>query len=249
MCEQEQRDHHFGRLFGAEAVIKSGILFQPSTPFSVWPKVLDLILELARKKPWLREECGWVIYRCVCDLSARQMDAKFVEAAVERICFHDLARSPEGVAVWLAVKDLFPSAQLPTKIWKHEDPLDPKERSSLSKIMKESSAEQNDGDGENKGSKSSGVWNSKLHFAWDAVMSRTSDGAKESDSKSKSKSKSSRLTFVDFWTEVVDSKFGSGRCMFDIQMADRATLTQMDYLPHHPQMSASTGASFSSTKS
>ncbi|EPS32017.1 hypothetical protein PDE_06976 [Penicillium oxalicum 114-2] len=202
---QEQRDHHFGRLFGAEAVIKSGILFQPSTPFSVWPKVLDLILELARKKPWLREECGWVIYRCVCDLSARQMDAKFVEAAVERICFHDLARSPEGVAVWLAVKDLFPSAQLPTKIWKHEDPLDPKERSSLSKIMKESSAEQNDGDGENKGSKSSGVWNSKLHFAWDAVMSRTSDGAKESDSKSKSKSKSSRLTFVDFWTEVVDN--------------------------------------------
>lgn len=133
------------------------------------------------------------------------MDVKFVEAAVERLCSHDLARSPEGVAVWLAAKDMFPKAELPSKVWKHDDPLDPKERGSLSKIMKESSAEQ--AEGENKGNKSSGVWNSKLHFAWDAVISRTSDVSK--DGSSKSKSKSARLSFVDFWTEVVDSKFSS----------------------------------------
>ncbi|KAJ5489455.1 hypothetical protein N7539_004345 [Penicillium diatomitis] len=198
---QEQRDHHFGRLFGAEAIIKSGILFQPSTPFAEWTKVLDLILDLAHKKTWLREECGWIIYRCVYDLSARQMDATFVEAAVERVCSYELARSPEGVAVWLAVKDMFPTAELPAKVWKHDDPLDPKERGNLAKIMKESSAEENDG--ENKGSKSSGVWNSKLHFAWDAVISRTS--VKDASSKTKTKSKSSRLSFVDFWTEVVDN--------------------------------------------
>ncbi|KAF3387474.1 DNA polymerase V [Penicillium rolfsii] len=198
---QEQRDHHFGRLFGAEAIIKSSILFQPSTPFSEWTKVLDLIFELAHKKPWLREECGWIIYRCVYDLSARKMDNKYVEAAVERLCSHDLARSPEGVAIWLAVKDMFPKAELPSKVWKHDDPLDSKERSSLSKIMKESSAEQNEG--ESKGNKSSGVWNSKLHFAWDAVISRTGDSSKEGSSKTKTKS--ARLSFVDFWTEVVDN--------------------------------------------
>lgn len=134
------------------------------------------------------------------------MDAKFVEAAVERLCSHDLARSPEGVAVWLAAKDMFPKAELPSKVWKHDDPLDPKERGSLSKIMKESSAEQTDG--ENKGNKSSGVWNSKLHFAWDAVISRTSDVARDG---SKPKSKSARLSFVDFWTEVVDSKLSTLR--------------------------------------
>ncbi|KAJ5160795.1 uncharacterized protein N7482_007799 [Penicillium canariense] len=201
---QEQRDHHFGRLFGAEAIIKSAILFQPSVPFSEWTKVLDLVFELAHKKPWLREECGWIIYRCVYDISARKMDAKFVEAAVERLCSHDLARSPEGVTIWLAAKDMFPKADFPSKVWKHDDPLDPKERTSLSKILKESSAEQMEG--ENKGNKSSGVWSSKLHFAWDAVISRTSvseDGS--SKTKSKSKSKSTRLTFVDFWTEVVDN--------------------------------------------
>jgi DNA polymerase phi len=163
-------------------------------PFTYWTKVLDLIFELAQKKPWLREECGWIIYRCVYDLSSRNMDAKFVEAAVERLCSYGLAASPEGVAIWLAAKDMFPNANFPNKTWKHDDPLDPKERGSLSKIMKESSSEQ--GEGENK-SKSSGVWNSKLHFAWEAVMSRTSDGS--------SKSKSARLSFADFWLEVVDN--------------------------------------------
>lgn len=167
-------------------------------PFTEWTKVLNLVLELAQKKPWLREECGWIIYRCVYDLSSRKADAKYVEAAVDRLCSHDLARSPEGVAIWLAARDMFPTANLPSKVWKHDDPLDPKERNSLAKIMKESSAEQSEG--ENKGNKSSGVWNSKLHFAWDAVLSRTSDGG----AKSKS-SKHTRVSFSEFWLEVVDN--------------------------------------------
>lgn len=118
---------------------------------------------------------------------------------MDRLCSHDLARSPEGVAIWLAAKEMFPKANLPSKVWKHDDPLDPKERNSLAKIMKESSAEQTEG--ENKGSnKSSGVWNSKLHFAWDAVLSRTSDG----EAKSKP-SKHTRLSFSELWLEVVDN--------------------------------------------
>jgi DNA polymerase phi len=95
---------------------------------------------------------------------------------------------------------MFPKAEYPAKVWKHDDPLDTKERNSLSKIMKESSAEEADGQ---KSSKSSGVWNAKLHFAWDAVLSRTSDGS----SKSSKSSKSGRLSFADFWTEVVDSEY------------------------------------------
>ncbi|KAB8255563.1 DNA polymerase phi-domain-containing protein [Aspergillus pseudonomiae] len=197
---QEQRDHHFGRLFGAEAIIKSGILFKPKAPFSEWTKLLDLVFDLAKKKPWIREECGWIVYRCVYELSAQNADAKFVESALERLCTNDLARTPEGVSIWLAAKELFPKVQLPSKVWKHDDPLDAKERNQLAKVMKESSV--SEAEGENKGSKAkaSGVWNSKLHFAWDAVLSRLSEtSAKES------KSKTSRLSFIDFWTEVVDN--------------------------------------------
>ncbi|CAG8051443.1 unnamed protein product [Penicillium olsonii] len=195
---QEQRDHLFGRLFGAEAVIKSSVLFQPTVPFEHWSQVIDLVFELAQKKPWIREECGWIIYQCIYDLAGRKMDNKYVEVALERLCSHDLARSPEGISIWLAAKDMFPEATFPSKVWKHDDPLDTKERSSLSKIMKESGAGASESENKTNAAKSSGVWNSKLHFAWDAVLSRTSLESKE-------KSKKSRLSFADFWVEVVDN--------------------------------------------
>lgn len=70
----------------------------------------------------------------------------------------------------------------------------------MSKIMKESGAAASDGETKVSTAKSSGVWNNKLHFAWDAVLSRTSVEAKD-------KSKKSRMTFTDFWTEVVDSEY------------------------------------------
>jgi DNA polymerase phi len=169
-------------------------------PFDQWTQVLDLIFELAQKKPWIREECGWIIYQCVYDLASRKMDTKYIEAALERLCSYEIARSPEGIAVWLAAKDLFPKASFPSKVWKHDDPLDTKERSSLSKIMKESGAANSEAENKTNAAKSSGVWNSKLHFAWDAVLSRTSLEKEE-------KSKKTRLSFADFWTEVVDSEY------------------------------------------
>ena len=194
---KEQRDHHFGRLFGAEAIIKSSILFKPQVPFTEWTKLLDLVFGLANKKPWIREECGWIVYRCVYELSTQKADAKFVESALERLCSNDLARTPEGVSIWLAAKDLFPQVNFPSKVWKHDDPLDAKERSKLAKVMKESSAV--DPEEEKQGKpKSSGVWNSKLHFAWDAVLARLA---------APTKSKGSRLGFAVFWVEVVDSEY------------------------------------------
>ncbi|KAL4911089.1 hypothetical protein BDW74DRAFT_164726 [Aspergillus multicolor] len=189
---QEARDHHFGRLFGAEAIIKSGVLFSPKALILEWTKVLELVFDLAKKKPWLREECGWILYRSIHDLASQKADGKLVEVALQALCSNDLARTPEGVAIWLAVKDLFSGINFPSKVWKHDDPLDSKERSQLVKAMKESSSESEEGE---KGAKSSGVWNSKLHFAWDAAL-LSLNGTKESKS---------RLSFVDFWTEVVDN--------------------------------------------
>ncbi|KAL1966912.1 hypothetical protein VTN77DRAFT_3656 [Rasamsonia byssochlamydoides] len=205
---QEQRDHYFGRLFGAEAIIKSSILFQPDVPFEKWTKLLTLVVDLAKKKPWIREECGWVIYRGIYDLAAQKADAKFVEAAVDQLCSNDLARTPEAVSVWLAAKDLFPNANLPKNVWKYDDPLDAREKSVLSRVMKESSAGEDESNKEGGSAKNTtGVWTSKLHFAWDAVLTRIYD-VKPAQGKSKDKdklSKSSRISFVDFWIEVVDN--------------------------------------------
>ncbi|RAL17601.1 DNA-directed DNA polymerase POL5 [Aspergillus homomorphus CBS 101889] len=210
---QEQRDHYFGRLFGAEAIIKSGILFRTTqSDAGQWTRLLDLVFELAKKKPWLREECGWVVYRCVFELassSSKKNDKKqeavdavsFVETALERLCAHDLAKTPEGISVWLAARDLFPSAKVPAKVWKHDDPLDARERNSLAKVMKDSS-DSSSGSGAaveatGANAKSSGVWSSKLHFAWDVVLGRLAEA--------ETAAKKSRLGFAEFWTEVVDN--------------------------------------------
>lgn len=236
---QEQRDHHFGRLFGAEAIIKSSILFKPNAPFNEWTKLLDLVFELAKKKPWIREECGWIIYRCVYELAAQKADVKFLESALERLCSNDLARTPEGVAIWLAAKDLFPNAKFPSKVWKHDDPLDAKERNQLAKVMKESSSADSESEGGNK-AKSSGVWNSKLHFAWDTVIGRLADAPTK---ESKSKGSSSRISFADFWTEVVDSEFLPHlRCYLSNKVVQTVSS------PHLPQRNVNTGASSCSTR-
>ncbi|KAL2810838.1 DNA polymerase phi-domain-containing protein [Aspergillus granulosus] len=190
---QEGRDHHFGRLFGAEAIIKSGILFSPKSLVTEWTKVLELVFDLAKKKPWIREECGWIVYRSIYDLLAQNASLKLVEIALERLCSNDLARTPEGVAIWVAARDRFPGIAFPNKVWRHDDPLDSKERNQLAKVMKESEPA-----GDSEGPKVSGVWNSKLHFAWDAVVNSLNSVLEKS-------SKSTRLSFADFWLEVVDN--------------------------------------------
>ncbi|KAF7182957.1 hypothetical protein CNMCM7691_002701 [Aspergillus felis] len=193
---QEQRDHHFGRLFGAEAIVKSSILFKGDVPPAEWTKLLDLVFDLAKKKPWIREECGWIIYRCVFDLASQKAGAKYVQVALERLCANDVARTPEGVSIWLAAKEAYPKADFPRKVWKHDDPLDSRERSQLAKVMKESSAADSESGSQGNNPKTSGVWSSKLHFAWDAVIRQLADvSAKQS----------SRLSFAEFWTEVVDN--------------------------------------------
>ena len=62
---KEERDHHLGRLFGLKAVVTSGILFERGSTSGQWTEIVDLLLELAKKKPWLREECGFVIYAAI----------------------------------------------------------------------------------------------------------------------------------------------------------------------------------------
>jgi DNA polymerase phi len=113
--------------------------------------------------------------------------------------------TPEGVSIWLAAMDAFPAAKSPPHVWKHGDPLDAHERSTLAKIMKESSVP----DDARKDSTMAvqSIWNSKLHFAWDAILTRIYH-VKSVQNKSKNKpSKSSRLSFLDFWVEVVDGEY------------------------------------------
>ncbi|PGH31412.1 DNA polymerase phi subunit [[Emmonsia] crescens] len=203
---QEERDHHFGRLFGAEAIIKSFVLFQPQAPFEDWIKILTTLFDLAKKKPWLREECGWIIFCSLRDIQTHKFDVKYAEAALDSLCQNGLAKTPEGVAIWTAAKDLFPTMKFPEGVWQHGGPLHVREKATLAKIMKETSESQPEPGKENGKAQSSGVWNPKLHFAWDSVLQKLYAQSPEKNGSSKDKdSKATQASFTDIWTEVVDN--------------------------------------------
>lgn len=190
-------------------------------PFNEWNTVIGVIIQLGDRKPWLREECGWVLYRALHDLSTQKADIKYIESVIEIICSTDFVKSPEGVAMWLLVQDSFPGAKMPQDVWKYNnDPLDRRDRRTIARIMKQvSEAEEQ--------SASSGVWNSRLHFAWDAVLTRLEDtkSADEKQDKRHKKAKESRITFEEFWTEVVD-----GALFFPVQICPAISINMTNYV-------------------
>ena len=176
-----------------------------------------MVFELANKKPWLREECGYIVFGAIRDIAAQKRDPKYVNAALASLCQHNLAKTPEGVAVWLAATDSsLNSVELPSNVWHENNPLHSREKSSLAKVMKESS-DPNPGDGvENLNKQKSGVWNPKLHFVWDLILAQLytlpAEQSKKEKKGRKEKEKVTHVTFNEFWTEVVDSKCPSLFC-------------------------------------
>ncbi|KAL8952334.1 MAG: hypothetical protein Q9222_001745 [Ikaeria aurantiellina] len=195
---QEDRDHQLGRIFGAEALIKSRIVFQPSISAIAWPKVLDIIFDAARKKSWLREECGYILYGSVQTLRAEKHDLDFVQTLINKLCTNDLARTAEGVAIWLKIRASFPKVTLPSGQWRNENPLHHQEKSRLAKVLKESSR-----DGTNKTDQEfsgKGSWTPKIHFAWHVIFTELTREKSANIQEQKAKG----VKFEEFWQVAVD---------------------------------------------
>lgn len=177
---QEERDHFFGQLFGLECFVRSGIVFSEE---SRWNKILGLLLRLAYKKVWLRSQCGWVIVQAI-----GQMDKKQIQSTLEKVAESGIARTPEGVAIWLVALNRFPD--LKVKPWNH--PLSNKSLSELTAVLKESLRNQPDEDDGKKSKQAN--WTAQLHFVWDIILAHY---AKETI-------KAEELE--PFWSHVVDGK-------------------------------------------
>lgn len=202
LIAQEERDHHFGRLFGAETVIKSAILFHDNNGFQSWSQVLELIVELAKKKPWLREECGWILYGAIQNLGKGGHDSKYVQQIIGKVQDGGLIRTPEGIALWIITSLEFPQVKLPRGIWLNENPMHRKEKTKLATILKETSNTSLDPNGGDPNVFQNGVWTSRLHFAWDVVLGRVLGMQSPESSKD--------LDLISFWDECVDSRYSVG---------------------------------------
>ena len=160
------------------------------------------MLELANKKSSLRDECGWILYGAAQDLCLKGGDAKHAQLIIDKLHESNLAKTPEGVAIWIKVQSNIPDVVLPARIWHHEDPLDKKEKARIAKILKESSTSDLDRPGIGSKLSQKGHWTSKLHFAWDVVISQLLIQEQTQNGRS-----SKRQNFEGFWEECIDSEW------------------------------------------
>ena len=105
------------------------------------------------------------------------------------------------MAIWIEIKQRYPDASLPKKVWKHRDPLNKSEAEALGEVMKDARPTKPGESGEEPQSQGAGTWSQQLHFAWDIVLREILevDGLKVKGSK--------RLEFAKFWKKVVDSEW------------------------------------------
>lgn len=181
---QEEKDHSLGLLFGLQSFVRAKIIGEEGVR---WNVILEKLMELAKKKPWIREECGWVIMEALV-----QMDQEQTEQTLETIYGAGLANTPEGVGIFMTAKDRFPRLKVPTKPWGPTgNPLD--RLQSLAKALKESS--QDDG-ARKQEAKPTGNWNPKLHFVWEIVLVQFANAQREK--------KVGVPDFENFWKVAVD---------------------------------------------
>ncbi|KAK2624058.1 hypothetical protein QTJ16_006692 [Diplocarpon rosae] len=183
---QEEKDHFLGLLFGLESFVGAKVLFGGDNK---WNIILQKFLDLAKKKPWTREQCGWAITKALA-----QMDQSQAKYTLEQVQNAGLASSPEGVGIWITARNQFPDMQFPSKPWgSNGNPL--QHLKTLGKALKESSSD----DGSQKGqqAKQTGNWNSQLHFVWSIVLAQFLAGVKKNDDGIMS-------DFENFWKVAVD---------------------------------------------
>ena len=199
MSLQEAKNYDYGRLFGAEAVFKSGALFRSVDSTDCWKRILDFILELAKKRTWLRRDCGWILFSSI-DLSNKNAD--YIQLLLEKIQRSGLSKTPEGIAVWLKAQSTGLRLRFPEKIWHKDDPLHRREKTILANVLKETTPAQRDQQNDTDRANQMGNWSPNLHFAWDVVIATLLD--QRDVAHPKNKKQGHRIAFEEFWKEAVD---------------------------------------------
>jgi len=163
-----------------------------------------LICGVATKKPWLRQECGWILYNCSQQSLTSADTQDWALDILEKLNEHKIIRTPEGVALWIEISSRFPHAKLPTHAWKHGDPLAAKDIQMLGNILKDVPTQAAEEEGfESQGSAG---WKAQLHFAWDPVLAELYKAESSSGmaNRKQNKSDKQRVSFETFWLTAVD---------------------------------------------
>lgn len=167
-----------------------------------WTTILNIVYDLAKKKPWLRDECGFILFKSIRTLKGK--DLKYAQLLVETLLAKGLSKTAQGVAIWIGVHAEFPTTDLPHGVWRHEDPLNRKETSRLAKILMEAPTATSPENSLELETTAKGAWTTKLQFAWDVILAELM--AVQPQGPQKNTRFAKRVKFSDFWKECIDSK-------------------------------------------
>lgn len=182
--------------------MQSSILIKPRLSLDGWNELLDRIYGMARDVPWLREECGMILVQAVQTLDSNPDFEPCAQELVRRLVSFNLVNTPEGVAIWLALKDAAYDKVLPEKIWHDNDPLAKKERVRLAKVLKENYRDSSE-DGKSNEVKPAASHHNPS-FVWDLILNKFV----QLDNKAKGdRVDSEKSEFARFWLESVDGKW------------------------------------------
>ena len=187
---QERRQHLIGRRFALQAILQSDVGLSRRLPNTQWDRLIRSIFALAAEKPWLRRECGGMLYEYLTSSSGARLEASRVQSIVDSVSYNNNWRNPEGVGLWITIQEHFTDVRLPKGIWHHSNPLSSKERQVLLKVLLENST------GDDSNSKTAGSRQSSPSFVWSVVLAQLYR-------------RDERKPFVNFWENCVVSSLFS----------------------------------------
>lgn len=169
--KQERRDYLIGRVTAYGAFLQSQALFVPNGEIEAVTKIAEALCEISRKEKSLRQECGHVLFEAVRSLGVHaERDQPYAQAILGKVVEAGLAKTPEGVAIWIETAANFTSLKLPKDVWKHKDPLHKKELQTTFSILKQNlMIDPNEAEG--AGKSQLGARQYRAHFTFSAILS------------------------------------------------------------------------------
>jgi DNA polymerase phi len=185
---QEERDFYFGRLFGLTVLVQSEVLFRATTSPNAINKTVEDFFTLALTKSWLREPSSQALCGLISappNLKTAKTIAESIEAKLEA---SGLLSTQDGAGILLTLnvvhKDIRPTSN---KVWHHGDPLHSSNLPLLTKILRETSSE------EDAVKQTGGNFKGDAHFVWRLILMRYLESSKN------------MIKFESLWNNVVES--------------------------------------------
>ena len=181
-------------------MIHSTALFQPGFSTTCWESVVDHVLQLAHEGVLLRREAGFVLHESIQRIATYSANVEeYLTLMLERLCRIKLAKSPEGIAIWLSVLSTAPTVNSPKGVWRNENPLHPKERDAVNKILRNNqNIEQRDA--AKSDDTDTGAAQRVPSFAWSVIIAHLSGLCSREHG---------RNDLSHFWAAVVDGWLSS----------------------------------------